>query len=873
MPPQPKINPNENLAALAEKAGVSQAEAFNVIRPSPELNPDVTVGGALDIRRATEAGKQIATPGGSQARTDAAGNVVGFGPTPPLDGVVGSSDDVVSFEDRTKDTVGGLGTLSESEERVKTASEDFLTQLSTLEKDLETQRKGRVGAVEQQFGAAAQQLETAQEREAGTVSTALTSVGGYLGTQISGVGVLLTLGRSHRNETAALEAKRAAAIQAANSAVDDKQFQLALAKAEEGKQLARDIESARTTFFNNMVKLSQEQRDLAEFNRETAGATLDSIAASGATPSNEYFDMLAETYQLSRGEVKGMFSISRRNREIQNITDVQQLQSAENALALQVMQMKDSLPFGTPFNIGNDTYYGTDRGALEINEEGFGTSIEFDPTTGQAKATDVGFVGKAKGPWKVVDSAQGLMTFNPETNTFLPAYATLEGWSNVIPEGTDLGTLTDPTTGQPFKGECGEYSRLVSGIRVGNSLTEKTSLIDESLDSSNVKIGDIMVWDVGTENGHVSVLKEVVNNPDGTKSYRFTDANWNGDGKVRQNPLPIKEDDPRLKGFIKGTVQPDFVSGSDTRVRLTAPGDVDVAASLEGLSLSERLEAKSLSVDIFGKRAGTKAENVNDVAALIRSGLSADEVKDQLRFAGQSPEFTGSVRNAAENIAVAGKMSAARQENFFNNLDRNIEAGNIDKALDTMKIAAISTFGVDEQKQVRGKDRTVEFLLDIKDDFKDYVARNGDTNIFDGTTEKIFGKVGTVRDPELRKLATKLATAIQGYRRSMSGVAFSVPESKEYKAIFPNIDKRFRYNEAVVDALTETFVGDLDFTLGSVMGPGTYSELFGAGGATVGGQKLESGSLSEQVAEKGFDFQAMKDAGHTDEEIKEAVGL
>ena len=48
--------------------------------------------------------------------------------------------------------------------------------------------------------------------------------------------------------------------------------------------------------------------------------------------------------------------------------------------------------------------------------------------------------------------------------------------------------------------------------------------------------------------------------------------------------------------------------------------------------------------------------------------------------------------------------------------------------------------------------------------------------------------IGTVADPELRKIATKIASAIQTYRRFMSGVAFSVPESKEYSAMFPSAE-------------------------------------------------------------------------------------
>jgi predicted 3-demethylubiquinone-9 3-methyltransferase (glyoxalase superfamily) len=265
-----------------------------------------------------------------------------------------------------------------------------------------------------------------------------------------------------------------------------------------------------------------------------------------------------------------------------------------------------------------------------------------------------------------------------------------------------------------------------------------------------------------------------------------------------------------------------------------APG----SGGIESLTPFQQLEARNISTSIFGKLAGAKAENINLVAGLMADGMTSNDIRDALRESGQSSEFVGAFRDAAENIAVNGEMSDAKRDNFFNTLDRHLSEGNYDKALETIKVAALASFPAEEAKQIRGKDRTVEFLLEIKDDLKDFKDAGGNTGIFNGNDEKIRGMVGAVDNPQLRTLATKISTAIISYRRAMSGVAFSVPESKEYKSLFPNIDKTFRYNEAVMEGLLEGFIGELDYSFGASMGEGTYKEIYGDVGAraSAGGQ-------------------------------------
>lgn len=238
----------------------------------------------------------------------------------------------------------------------------------------------------------------------------------------------------------------------------------------------------------------------------------------------------------------------------------------------------------------------------------------------------------------------------------------------------------------------------------------------------------------------------------------------------------------------------------------------------------DQLKARNLAVEIFGKKEGSKVENATLIAGLMQKGMTIDNIRDQLKYSTQSEEFSGALRGAAESIGY--NLTADKRENLFDSIDRLLDEGKSGQILDLIKKAAVDGVGTEEAKQIRGKDRTIEFMEEIRQDLADYEAKGGDTNIFTGNIEKLAGKVGTVKDPELRTIATKIATAVQQYRRSMSGVAFSVPESKEYQAIFPNIDKTKEFNSSVLDALLGTFKGDLEYFYKNQIGEDNYYELF-----------------------------------------------
>ena len=261
----------------------------------------------------------------------------------------------------------------------------------------------------------------------------------------------------------------------------------------------------------------------------------------------------------------------------------------------------------------------------------------------------------------------------------------------------------------------------------------------------------------------------------------------------------------------------------------------DVAAGLAtnyGLTALDQVKATNLAVKMYGQRSISKPELIKPIMEMMSEGKSVDDIEDIIRYSSESVLFQGVIRNAAESIG--SDMTTAKRENLFNTIDRSLEEDNMDRVKQILKKSAIESYDVSTSKLILGTERTIEFLDEIEQDLINYEKAGGDTNIFTGTWEKVAAKAGMVSAPDLRRIATKIATAVQKYRRAMSGVAFSVPESEEYKKMFPDIDKTSSFNTATIAGLKEVMVGDVEFYLGERMGYNTYREIYGEGGGIIG---------------------------------------
>jgi len=272
------------------------------------------------------------------------------------------------------------------------------------------------------------------------------------------------------------------------------------------------------------------------------------------------------------------------------------------------------------------------------------------------------------------------------------------------------------------------------------------------------------------------------------------------------------------------------VIGFDPSGKQVNLGEVDANAVVKSIGGSSDLStldpeyqitAYSLARKVGGVRGAEKV--LPAVIANLKSGTPIDQIEDKIRFSTQSNEFN-QYRDAAQSMSI-GKSETIRNADY-DALDDYAQKGNIEGAKSYLKKMAISDSTADQQKTVMGKERTVEFLGEIKDDLKTLEKAGYPTGFWSGNYENVLAKVGQVKNPEMRKIATKIATAMMTYRRDMTGVQFTEKEAKEYARIFPSIDKVGRFNSASIDGLRETFNGDLKMFYKQKMGKDNYSKIF-----------------------------------------------
>ncbi len=300
-----------------------------------------------------------------------------------------------------------------------------------------------------------------------------------------------------------------------------------------------------------------------------------------------------------------------------------------------------------------------------------------------------------------------------------------------------------------------------------------------------------------------------------------------------QNDDKIMQLDQREKelGISKSEKELDWydrLQAATINQKNRGPAGVGGGADVSGIDEATQIAAWSLAVKVGGGQRSA-AKIYPAILQRIKQGSTIDQIADENRMAMQSGEFAGPAREGMQQI-FAGKSGKA-VDAAFEYFDDILAKGDKKAASDYLRNVARKSAPADVQSQVSGTERALQFVNEIEDDLTNYEANGGNTNIFAGKAEDVRKKLGYVKDPEMRKIAEKIHTAIMKYRRSMSGAAFSVPESAEYKSIFPSTDKTGALNTALIGAIKETFSGDVSQFYRNSMGENAYNAFIdGEGG-------------------------------------------
>lgn len=189
---------------------------------------------------------------------------------------VSTSDSVQNWEKGIQTT---LSQLTGDNAAQTQAHNDYLTQLQTESDALNARRDAEVANINATFASEKKNEQDTQNNETGALTVTTQRAGGYLGAGASQTGALISLNNQHLLQMQSLEAKRQSAIQTAQTAIDDKQFTLAEAKAKEAKDYGTAQHDATQKYFEDQIQIHDTSQKEITFQEDQAKLQLTGLAS------------------------------------------------------------------------------------------------------------------------------------------------------------------------------------------------------------------------------------------------------------------------------------------------------------------------------------------------------------------------------------------------------------------------------------------------------------------------------------------------------------------------------------------------------------------------------------------------------------------
>lgn len=126
-------------------------------------------------------------------------------------------------------------------------------------------------------------------------------------------------------------------------------------------------------------------------------------------------------------------------------------------------------------------------------------------------------------------------------------------------------------------GECGIFAHnLVEFPHVGDTITTKTAtVIKYGTLGKNCQIGDVLILNVGTTAGHVTIV-----NDDKGLYWQLTESNWSNNGLVHHTRLLLKTS-PQIVGFFRGALKVAIINNPMTKKVLVLFSQIDALNIIE----------------------------------------------------------------------------------------------------------------------------------------------------------------------------------------------------------------------------------------------------------------------------------------------------
>lgn len=315
---------------------------------------------------------------------------------------VSSSDSVESNENDISNTVNNL---TANNQATTDAHNTYLNTLSQELTSLQAEQASQTASINSEFDSQETALNATQANETGEENVTLQRSGGYLGQGASQTGALISLNQTHAAEQAQLESARQAAVQAAQSAIDDKEFSVAQAQAQEAKDYVAAIQQNQQTYLSNQIAIQKSQEDAVTFAQTQAQTQLTSLSTLSPTQLSAIpqstFDSIDQTYGVP-GFAQSYVAAAQATAAATSASDVLTAQSKMLTM-LQSIPKGQSVTFPDPTNpSGPGTTY-TGLGSTsdistftETDDQGRVTLFTYDKGSNTVTKTSLGAGGSTK---------------------------------------------------------------------------------------------------------------------------------------------------------------------------------------------------------------------------------------------------------------------------------------------------------------------------------------------------------------------------------------------------------------------------------------------------------------------------------------------
>ena len=249
-------------------------------------------------------------------------------------------------------------------------------------------------------------------------------------------------------------------------------------------------------------------------------------------------------------------------------------------------------------------------------------------------------------------------------------------------------------------------------------------------------------------------------------------------------------------------------------------------------------------IKLINKQTGEVIANLGAYNSNLRASITAAGGSIPVDTSGGYSNYQRALDNLTAGLPISQQKAAQTK------LQRAINSGDEVAIKENLSTLALSALPADQKNQAYGRVTATAAVQDIQKKLNEYVAVTGDTGILSGSLETAAQKIGQTTNPDLARIGSEMKQLFVTYRRAMTGVAFSPSESKDYKAILPDIYSVNKLNTARIDQFAESMKLQSGSILATQMGQSNYDAIFNSSpsSTTTGDPLLDEKNIPSDVS-------------------------